>query len=341
MNSQQFITILDLTKRTGTDQAVGLVEEVLTYAPEMEKFIGRPIPGTHYNARIRPLLTHGGAFRKANGGALPGASVYDQRRFNCYFFDSQLQVDEAVARGAEQQGDSLALLQAEEAEGAIRQKAIQLGQQIYAGHLIDANGFPGLIDYFNTYSTIIDQRTNAAIDLAVSAGGTGATCEIAWFVWMHPQGVHLLFGGNQGIDIKPWMFQQLTDPNDPAKKFMGWASNLSGFIGLSVASPFAIGMVKNIDNTISGGNYAHPLTDALIAQLVSKFPIGQMPNYVFMSRKSRAGLQQSRTVTLFGQLGSATSGDSGARSLVAPIPSATTDGIPIIPTDSILTGNNF
>jgi hypothetical protein len=338
MNPQNFLSLLDISKRRGTDAAVGLIEEVVNYAPEIERILGRPIPGTSYPARIRSLLTEGGAFRKANQGALPGASSYDERRFNCYFFDSQLQVDEAIARAAEQEGDSLAMLQAEESEGAIRSKAIQLGKQLYAGHAVDPLGFPGLIDYFDTYSTIIDQRTNAAIDLAVTAGGSSATCEIVWYIRMHPQGVHFLWGGNQGIDIKPWQLQYVPDQNDPSKRLQAWLTNLSGFIGLSCAHPFAIGIVKNVDNTNS---YVHPYTDALDAALMAKFPVGFAPNMVFMSRQSRAGLQKSRTVTLFGQMTNATSANSGAAGLIAPIPTMTGSGIPIVVTDSILLGNNF
>lgn len=341
MNPQQFLTLLDITKRRGTDAAVGLVEEVVTYAPEIEKIMGRPIRGTSTTARIRPLLTKGGIFRKANAGTLPGASIYDERRFNTFFFDSQLQIDEAVARAAEGEGDSLSMLQAEEAEGAIRAKAIQLGQQLYAGHSIDPLGPPGLIDYFNTFGTIIDQRTGAALNLAVSAGGTGSACEIAWYVWMHPQGVHFLFGAEQGIDIKPWKQQYIQDASDPSKRLMAWVTNLSGFIGLQAASPFSIGIVKNIDNTISGGNYAHPLTDALMAQVEALFPVGMMPNMILMSRASRAGLQKSRTVTLFGALNQANSANSGAASSIAPLPTCSVNGIPIVVTDSIITGTNF
>ena len=337
MNPQQFLTLLDLTKRKGTDAAIGLVEEVVAYAPEIEKILGRPIRGTYTTARIRPLLTAGGAFRKANAGALNGASVYDERRFNTFFFDSPLMVDEAIARAAEAEGDSLALLQAEEAEGAIRAKAIQLGKQLYAGHAIDPLGPPGLIDYFNTFSNIIDQRTNAALNLSVTAGGASATCEICWYIWMHPQGVGFLFGGDQGIDIKPWTQQRVADPNDPAKSLSAWITNLSGFIGVAAASPFSIGIIKNIDNAAG----VHPLTDALMAQLEALFPVGQLPNLVLMSRATRYGLQKSRTVTLFGNMDVPTSRNSGASGLIAPVPTTTASGIPIVVTDSILVGNNF
>jgi hypothetical protein len=323
--ADQFLSLLDITARRGTDQAVGLVEEVVTYAPEIEKVMGRPIPGNYYTARVRTLLPGGGAFRKANAGVSISSSRYIQKRFDCFNFDAQLQIDEADIKTAENQGDSAAAVMADEAGGAMRQKAIVMGQQFYTGPTDDpSGGFPGLINFVNS-AQVID-----------ASGTAGGACEVAWFIWMHPQGVHFLFGGNQGLDIAPWTKQQVKDSTGAS--FMAWVSNINGLIGLSCAHVRAVGAIKNIDNTVSGGTYAHPITDKLIAQLESKFPVGIQPNLVFMSRASRAGLQVSRTPTLFAQLGGGrpTVGDIGA---IAPLPTATMSGVPIVPSDSIQLGN--
>src|SRR6202012_5599532 len=95
-------------------------------------------------------------------------------------------------------------------------------------------------------------------------------CEVAWFIWMHPQGVHFLFGGNSGIEMSPWQKQQVKDSS--GNSLMAWVSNLMGLIGLSCAHVRAVGAIKNIDNTISGGNYTNPITDKLNAQLEATFP---------------------------------------------------------------------
>jgi hypothetical protein len=315
--SDQLLSLLDITARRGTDASVGLVEEVVTYAPELEKIMGRPIPGTFYTARVRTALTAKAAFRKANAGADIGSSTYEQKRFDCFFFDAQLQVDEAVARASEQQGDSLASLQAEEAAGAVREKAIALGAQVYQGTSYDAAGFPGLPNYLTTGQT-------------VDAGGSGAgACERVWLVWMHQQGVHFLFGGNQGLDIAPWQRQQVKD--SASKSFMAWVSNVSGYIGLSSAHTRAVGCIKNIDNTLTAGVEAKRLTDSLISDCIATFPVGIQPNLIFMSRKTAAGLKKSRTVTLFGQ----GTGKVGAgMEITAPLPDSAY-GIPIVLTDSI------
>jgi hypothetical protein len=312
-----FLSLLDITSRRGTDSAVGLVEDVITYAPELRLIMGRPIPGTFYTAKIRTSYPSG-AFRKANAGVTIGASRYEQRRFDCYFFDTQLQVDELTAQAAEQEGDTLGSLQADEALGAVRQKAIDLGSQVYAGLEDDANGgFPGLTNFVHPSQ-------------AINAGGSGAgACERAWLIWMHEQGVHFLFGRNQGMDIKPWKEQQVVDPADSTKRLTAWVSNMSGFIGLSSAHLHAVGCVYNIDNTLTAGVEAKRLTDSLLADAVASFPVGIKPNLILMSRKTRAGLQKSRTVTLYGQ------GKTRAdQPTVAPTP-LDYEGIPIEATDSI------
>lgn len=319
---------------------MGLVEEVVTYAPEIEKVFGRPIPGSFYTARVRVAYTAKAAFRKIGAGVNIGSSKYTAKRFECFNFDAQLQVDEAAAKVSNQQGDSMADLQADEAIGALRAKAILLGQQFYAGTTIDANGFPGLIDFLNTQLTETDPLTGVAVDQSVDAGGSSSgKCERIWFVWMHNQGMHFLFGGEQGLDINPWTRQQVTDDTDATKKYFAWVSNINGLIGLSGAHVRAVGCIRNVDNTLSGANYTKPVTDALIAQLMAKFPVGIAPNLCFMSRQSRAGLQASRTVSLLANMMTPTSRNSGAAAFVAPLPTQTADGVEIVVTDSILKGN--
>jgi len=354
--ANEFLSLLDITSRRGTDQAVGLVEEVMTFAPEISAVYGRPIPGLHYTARVRSALTANAAFRAANAGVALSASSYTQKRFDCFFFDTQLQCDEAVVRAAQQEGDSLAAVQADEAVGALRAKAIQFGKQFYKGTTNDAAGFPGLIDFLTSQASVTDPTTSSAVDQTVDAAGTSTLCERVWYIWNHLQGVHFLWGGNQGLDIKPWSLQQVVDPNDSAKRLMAWVSNVSGYAGLSMANIRAIGCIKNVKAQLSSGAYVKPLTDALLAQLEAKFPVGMIPGgnaqngmqsgppdmsgggwLCFMSRAARASLQVSRTVTLQADPSKATKANSGAAGLIAPLPTATASGVPIIVTDSIAT----
>jgi hypothetical protein len=149
---------------------------------------------------------------------------------------------------------------------------------------------------------------------------------------MHQQGIHFLFGANQGLDIKPWKLQQVKDANQ--KSLMAWVSNVSGFIGLSCAHVRAVGCIKNVKAGRDGSG-GTPLTDALIAQLEAKFPVGIQPNLCFMSRGARASLQKSRTVSLFAQAGVKTKDNDGGAGNIAPLPTFTATGVPIVVTDSI------
>lgn len=313
--ADKFLTLLEVTKRSGTDAAVGLVEEVTTYAPEIDVVTGRTITGISYLAKVRSLLPDKGAFRNANEGVEVGASTYEQKRFEAYFFDAQMQLDEAVI-GATGQGDSLAELLQDEASGVVRQKMITLGKQFYDGTSNDAKGFPGLKSFANT-SLVVD-----------STGSS--TSERAWAVRLGPTGVHFIYGNQQGLNLKEWSQQKVLDANN--KHLWAWVNNLSGYIGLSCAHSQSVGYVKNI--TSASGK---TLTDAKGSELVSKFPVGMKPTHWFMSRAVAFGLQASRSAT---SITNRSTGQSSGADVFAPEPTHLA-GIPIIITDSIATETAF
>ena len=321
--AKTFLTALDLAARRGTDKEIGLIQQVINWAPEINLIMGRAIPGTYTEAKVQVGITQGGAFRPYNSGVIPGASSYERRRFNAYFFDSQLEVDEAELIAANQIGDSLGDLQADEVAAALQDKAIKFSQQFYAGLGLNAAGFPGLKDLLSIYAKVIDTRTGKGIVNFVDAGGAGPATECVWYVWVHPQAVHFLFGGNKVIDVNPWVWQYVQDAVNVKLRRRASVSNVSGFIGLSCAHPWGVACIKNI-------NAAKPWTDALSATLHSLLPAGITPTHCFATKRARAGLQAGRTVTLFG------SGKVAPETAtVAPIPQVDVAGIPIHVTDGI------
>lgn len=311
--ADKLLTLLEITKRNGTDGAVGLVEEVTTYAPELDAVSGRAIAGTSYLARVRAAIHDKGAFRNANEGVEVGSSVYEQKRFECFFFDAQLQTDEAVIQAAGI-NDSPGEVLADEASGIVMSKMIYLGKQFYNGTANDAKGHPGLKDFANTA-------------LTVDATGS-STSYRAWFVNLGLKGIHYIWGNQQGLNLKDWNLQQVTDSN--SKKYMAWVNNLSGYIGLSCASSNSVGYVKNITTL-------KPLTDALASEVLSKFPIGMKPNMVFMERNTAFWLQRSRSATSITNRGAAT---NNGTDVFAPEPTSVA-GIPITITDSITSETAF
>jgi hypothetical protein len=339
------LTLKDLAAREGTDDVVGLVEAVVNVAPEIERIPGRVIPGLWYTARVRKAINASRAFRKINQGVYLGASTYDQERFNTFAFDAQMQLDEALIAAAESEGDSAGKLMAEEASGAMRSKAIDLGYQFYQGTLNDANGCPGLTDFMVTAEQQLDSRTGAAIDQVVDAGGSVAgKCETAWFINEGVQGVHWLFGGGTGLRLNPWTWQYVFDTNN--KHFRAMRANVFGFIGISCAHYHAVGAIRNID-AVTGlsntTNATYALTDNMVAQLWAKFPIGFKPTACYATQKAVRSLQLSRSTTLFADAGRSGVENSGGAAPIAPWPTnlPTAGNIPIIPTDSIQPGNQM
>jgi hypothetical protein len=337
--ADQFLTIKDLAAREGTDLEVGLVEAVVTVAPELERVMGRVIRSVHYEAKIRKAIPGNSGFRRVNGGVNLSASTYTQVRFNTMPFDCQLQIDEAELAAAEGEGDSMGLLMADEASGAVRSKAISLGRQFYNGLTNDSLGHPGLVDFIIMQQQQMDDRTGTPIDQVIDASGSAAgKCETVWFVHEGIQGIHWLFGNGQGLKLNPWYWQKVTDAN--GKSFRAYCSNLFGFVGLSMANFHAIGCIRNVDASTTIGSTT-AFTDAMVAELWSKFPIGLKPTAAYASQRAIRALQLARSVTLFANADRSSATNSGGAAPIAPWPTElpTAGGIPIIPTDSIQLGN--
>jgi len=324
------LTAADLAARRGSDKEIGLVQQIINWAPEITNIAGRTIPGTYTEAKIQTGIPSGGAFPGLNGAVPTSAGTYEMRRFNTYFFDSQLEIRESIIRNASQLGDSLGDLQSDEVAGALQDKAIKFSQQFYQGQGLNANGFFGLKDYLQIYNGkqagyqgVIDTRTGKTLVNYIDAnpGSNNPACECVWYVWNHPQGVHFLYGGNSMIDANPWVWAYLNDKAN--NRYRAQVSNICGFVGMSAANPWSLACIKNIDA-------AHPWTDALSSKLHALLPVGIVPTHCFATKRAIAQLQQQRTVTLFG-----TDGVRPQQPNVAPIPSTDVNGILIYPTDGI------
>src|SRR5690606_26656052 len=111
--------------------------------------------------------------------------------------------------------------------------------------------------------------------------------------------------------------QLITDPADATKKFHAYVTQVSAWLGLQIGGARSVGRIANLTADAGKG-----LTDALIAQLIAKFPAGKGPTHLVMNRRSLSQLQQSRTAT-------------NATGAPAPFPSESF-GIPIVVTDSIV-----
>lgn len=333
--ADQFLTLLDLTALSQTDTAVGIVEIVRDFSPEVRVVSGRPIEGINTYVTRRKVLPGGtttmstgtvqgvdtglgtagkspdlsSIFRAAGAGVNIEASEYEKILCEAYYVDGQLQVDEQLVKADPKRvGDILAL----ESKGQIEAKFLALGRQFYYGIARDQVGFNGLIGLYDSGN------------MQVKGNAAGAACESVWLVRNALDGVHFVYGNGVGLQAGQWMRQQVKDAN--SKSFFAYVNNFSGFIGLANNHPFSIFRIANLDDSGTIGNY---VTDRTIAQALSKFPVGYPPTHIFMSRRQRFWLQQSRIFIAAANLST-----PQAMTAYAPIPTES-NGIPIHVTDSI------
>jgi len=300
--------LLDIAKLNGSDTIVGLIEETLTYAPEVQIMPARTIRGTSYKIASR-VSYPGVGFRAANEGSIPTKSEFENQLIECYILSGAVQADLAVARAYE---DGEQAWKDIESVGVMRQAMIELGSQVIYGTTADAKGFPGL--------QAIHTAFNAG--LVVDAGGTtGGTASSVYGINTDTQGVQLVFGAGTTFELGEWRIENV----GTSSVYPAHVANLTAWVGMQVGSKYSVGRLKDATADSGAG-----VTDAKLAELLSKYPVGYRPNYWLMNRRSAYQLQVSRSASSV-QNGVKTS--SGAE-IFAPLPSES-NGIPIVITDSI------
>lgn len=303
-----YLTALDIAKMNGSDVSLGLIEENLNAAPEIEVLPARSISGTSFKGLVRTAYPTG-EFRKLNEGVEPTKSTYINKTFETFYYDGQMEMDVAIAK-ADEQGEDHALML--EADGHARAFLLTGGTQVWYGTGTggDADGFPGAV-----------QITDSG--LVVDAGGTtSSTGSSVYAVVANPKFFELIFGRDGVFTVGDWRKQTITRSS---KEMTAWKNSMEGFVGAAWYSKYAVGRIKKLTEDSGKG-----LTDSLIADLLATFPVGVQPTHLFMNRRSRKQLQKARTVTLFGQGGTRPTGE-----IIAPLPTEAF-GVPIVCTDSIL-----
>jgi len=297
------LTLLDVAKLNGADKIVGLIEEVLTSAPEAANFPFRTITGTSYPTVTRTAYP-GVGFRVANGGTTATKSEFVRKMVQAYIISGRVEADKAVAMAYE---DGMEAYEMIEAMGVVRQTLIELGKQIWYGVSTDANGFPGI-------KAALPYTAGLADGSVINAAGTTASTASSVYAVKFGLQDCILVGGNGRVpELGEFRDETIYDSEDLA--LPGRVADLIGWIGLQIGSINSVRRIANLTADSGKG-----LTTDLMADLVNSFPIGFKPDAFFMSRRSR--LQY-------------------AKDLVTPerpnveLPTGY-DGIPIIVTDSIL-----
>lgn len=315
-------TLLDIAKLNGSDAVVGLIEENLTFAPELSVVPARTIKGTSFKTTSRSTYP-GVGFRNANGGVTYTKSTFLNRQFECYIFSGNVRADVAVANAYE---DGPEAFKAIEASGVMKQALIDIGSQFFYGTAADAKGFPGIKAFHDAFCTELSE------DIVVDAGGTTAdTGSSVYGVKFGDQGIQFLFGNNSAITLGEW-FQQMVNDGNAGQDYLAWVASMNAWIGLQAANPYCIGRLKDATEDSGKG-----VTDSLLEDLLAKYPVGYRPDVWFMNRRSRRQLQKSRSVVLSSGVPNRTNSGAvgtGSYEISAPVPTEAC-GIPIICTDSI------
>lgn len=308
-------TLLDVAKRNAADSTVGLIDEASRQVPEITGMVysrgqmltvpnvgaARTIKGTQYKTLVRTSLPTAG-FRAANTGVAASKSTYENRLVECFILNPRWECDVAVANSNE---DGAEAYIAEEAEAITAAALMALGKQFYYGRNTggDAAGHPGLIDAVDA-ELIVD-----------ATGSTANTGSSVWAVSFGPKKVQWVLGDEGSLDVSDVRIGDVVDVN--GYRFSAYIQEMLAHVGVQVGTKYSVGRIKNV--TAQAGK---TLTDAMLGSLLSKFPVGFMPDCFFMSRRSLEQLRSSRTAT-------------NATGAEAPTPTEA-HNVPIIPTDSIL-----
>lgn len=308
-------SLLDVAKRNAADSVHGLLDEAARQVPEITGQVmsrgqtltvpnvgaGRTISGIQYKTLVRTGLPTAG-FRNANEGVAASASTFENRLVECFILNPRWECDKAVADANE---DGAAAYIAEEAQAIVAAAMMALGKQFYYGRNTGghAKGHPGLIDSVHA-------------DLVVDAtGSTASTGSSVWAVKFGPQDVQWVMGNDGALTVSDPREESIVDGS--SNRYTAYIQEMLSWVGLQAKSKFAIGRIKNL--TAQAGK---TLTDAMIGDLYSRFPVGKKPDAFFLSRRSLEQLRSSRTATTV----------TGA---TAPTPTEW-ENVPLIPTDSIM-----
>ena len=310
------ITILDLAKRRGNDQIVGLVDETTKAVPEVSgrTMVGgsliqlpnvasvRTIAGLLYQTRVRTVLPSV-AFRNFNEGALATKATYENRVVQTYTLNPRWGGDKAALDRDE---DGPQAVMAEEAAAHLEAAWQRVARAFYYGTDAtygDAKAFPGLLQSYDATNNVVD-----------AGGTTDSTATSAWLVAFGPQKVQWVYGNGGNFDLSEVDLRDQTD--GVGNPYTAYHQELFCYPGLQVSSQRYVVRIKKIT-----ADNAKTFKDSLVAEALAKFPTGVVPDVIFCSKRSLSQLQSSRTAT------NATGAEAPFPTQVFGIPLAVTEAL--------------
>lgn len=305
-------TLRELVTGKGYDASQGIIEEVLKRVPEIEALPSVLIPGTSFqSAALITDPTTG--FRNVGAGIAASDEGYRLDTFNLGVLAGLVQRDKAAV-DADIRGRDATMKAA--ATALVRSGMKSLAVKVFAGAKASAEKFDGC-------------ATLCKAALTVNAGGTAAESgdtglSSVYALGCGEEACHLVFNVNSPLLTQSelnWEKGVMTGSNN--KPVPSYWTDLTCWAGFACRNANAIARIANLST-------AKPLTDVLLAELVSKYAQandGQNPSALFVTFGQRLLLQKSRGTTV------RTSAKSAVE-ITAAVP-LEYDGIPIYATNAL------
>jgi hypothetical protein len=276
------------------------VSDVLNDAPVLAALSAFSVPGTQL-LYMKQTADPSVGFRALNDGVDNDVATYSQVSVDLAIADASFNIDIAAAEGYRLGAAAFIALQMRNHMQAMMAK---IEDELINGD----NGSNG-------FASLSDELDAVADETVISAGGT--TADTGSSVYLIRSGFNdtQVAWGNEGV-IEAKDTTIVRTSGSSAGTYPSYYTAVTGYCGLIYGSSYSAGRIANITEDSGKG-----LTDALIAEALSKFPAGRGPNMLAMNRRSLFQLQNSRTAT-------------NATGAPAPYP-AEAFGVPIIVTDQI------
>jgi len=285
------------------------IKDVLTAVPFLNLLPMVPSSNgtTHKYPKVTTLPTVG--FRSENAGRDMSKSattiITDTLKLLDFTWEADVGVADAWRKGRRDYIDREGMLHV---LAALKIAEVQIiNGTIGTGNASGFSGFRNL--------TTVDALADAMVVNA--AGTTAATASSVWAVRVAENGVCGVYKGEgSAIELgETVVVQKVVNPGTDNKTFPAYYTPGTMWLGMQEGGVYDVGRICNLTNDSGKG-----LTDLLISDLLSLFPIGFGPTHLLMSRRSLKQLQKSRT----------TYSPTGTP---APFPTEAF-GVPIVVTDS-------
>ena len=276
------MSLLDIAKANGVEQ---VINEAARVHPELMLIPSFPLNGITVRSVVYTGATNTtGSFRKIGAGTAAITEVSEEREFRCFNAEPRIEEDRTEADRYEQ--GPQAWLQAKSTR-ILDLEMLAWAKQMYYGSGNNADGYPGLIQAYDSTDRVVDAGGTTA-----STGSSVWLLRVAQAGNLADDGVRWRFGNNGSMRFDPVQLLPSVDPADSTKKLYKYHTAFTAYPGFQVQTLLSVVRIKKLTADSGKG-----LTDLLLDSALEKFQAGRGPNLILMSLRSARQLKNSRTAT--------------------------------------------